>query len=133
MLTFKTYWDEYSVKTVEERREYFDALDKPDRQQLLKSFFDDGWHDLFMQNLIDKSLDQIKQQFSIDLLDMRIKAIKFGKVFLIDKDIWETIESKICQYADYCNIDIYFGGLLIEDWGRKNQFYRIRAKQNKWR
>jgi len=64
---------------------------------------------------------------------MRIKAIKFGKVFLIDKDIWETIESEICQYADYCNIDVYFGGLLIEAWGKKNQFYRIRAKQNKWR
>ncbi len=133
MLSFKLYWDEYSNRTTEERRQYFNSLDKADRQQLLKSFFDEGWYELFMQNLIDKSLDHIKRQFEIDLLDMRIKAVREGKVFLISKEIWDAIEHEIFQYANCCNIDVYFGGLLVESWGRKNQFYRIRAKRNKWR
>jgi len=130
---FKTYWDEYSAKTLEERREYFDSLNRLDRQHLLKSFFDEGWYDLFMQNLLEKSLDHIKRQYDIDLIDMRIKAVKDGKVFLIEKDAWNDIESEICQYADYCDTDVYFGGLLIESWGKRGQFYRIRAKRNKWR
>lgn len=130
---FNTYWEQYCSKSTEERRQYFDSLTAADRQHLVKSFFGEGWHLLFMQNILDSCLDHIKTTHGIDLIDLRIKAVKEGKVFLIDRCVWEDIENEIFQYSDYCNMDVYFGGLLIEVWGKAKQFYRVRAKRNKWR
>lgn len=130
---FKTYWAEYSVKTIEERREYFDALSPLAKKELVQSFFDEGWFAVFMQNLLDHTVDRIKRKYKIDLIDLRIKAVKHRRTFLIDKPIWDEIESELHQYADRCNLDVYFGGLLVESWGRKKQYYRIRAHHNKWR
>jgi len=130
---FKIYWEEYSAKTIEERREYFDALSPLARKELIQSFFEEGWIEIFMQNLLDHIVDRIKRKYKIDLIDLRIKAVKYKRIFLIEKPVWDEIESELHKYVNHCNLDVYFGGLLVESWGRKKQYYKIRARHNKWR
>lgn len=130
---FSRYWSDYSTKSLDDRRLYFDSLTKRERNVLVDSFFNEGWHELFVQNFLDQSLDFINYHFNIDLISLRIQAVKHERVFLIKKNTWDTIEYLMCMYSDYYDINKYFGGLLVEAWGRRKQFYRIRAIKNKWR
>jgi hypothetical protein len=58
---------------------------------------------------------------------MRLQAIKLGKVFLIEKPVWEHIENLMLEFEDYYDSNLIFGGLLISDWGVHKQFCKIRA------
>jgi len=126
---FNIYWSEYSTKTIPQRRDYFYSLPHQDRRNLIDSFFEEKWFDMCIQNMIDHFLDYIKNKYNIDIVDLRIKAIKLGKVFLVDRETWDMIENEIFQYDQYTNIDAYIGGLLIKPWGKNKQFYRIRSKK----
>lgn len=130
---FARYWADFSTKSLDDRRLYFDSLTRDQRSDLLTSFFDERWHELFIQDFLDHSIDCIKDTFDIDIISLRIQAIKYGRVFLIEKNIWEIIEHLMCIFSEYYDTDKYFGGLLVEAWGRRKQFYRIRAIKNKWR
>ncbi len=130
---FSKYWSDFSTKSLDDRRIYFESLTEMQRDTLLDSFFDEGWHELFIQDFLDQSLDFIKNKFDIDLISLRIQAIKHGRVFLIEKSTWDLVEHLMCTYSEYYDINKYFGGLLVEAWGRRKQFYRIRAIKDKWR
>lgn len=130
---FSRYWSDFSTKSLDDRRTYFESLTETQRDTLLDSFFDEGWHELFIQDFLDQSLDFIKNKFDIDLISLRIQAIKHGRVFLIEKSTWDLVEHLMCIYSEYYDINKYFGGLLVEAWGRRKQFYRIRAIKDKWR
>lgn len=126
-LTFETFWMDYQKRSIHERRDFFDSLSKTQRSQLVCSFFDDGWAQLVVQNVIDKRLDYIKRLYDIDLIELRIQAIKLGKVFLINKRTWEEIEDLMLEFEDYYDINILFGDLVVKEWGRQRQFCKIRA------
>ena len=126
---FNSYWRAYSKKTLADKQDYFSSLSVRSQKKLIKSFFAEKLYSLYLQNIIDQTLDNIKEQYDIDLIDLRIKAIKFGRTFLIEKEIWDNIENSL--YSDVYDTDIYFGGLLVQSWNE--QFYRIRAHKNLWR
>ena len=126
--TFGKWWSKYESKTRDERIEHFNSLSQSEQNRLQESFLKDGWSQLFCQNHINEALDYIKEIYGIDLIDIRIKALKFGRVFLFDKDKWEDIEQMILEYDPLFNSDIIFGGLQAKSWGRKHQFYRVTAK-----
>lgn len=126
--SFLEYWTSYRDKTLEERRIYFESLPKQHQASLLNSFFNEGWDRYFAQIYIDQILDLVKKNFNLDLVDLRIKALKSGRVFLIEKEIWDYIERELLEFQDYYNTDVLFGGLLISPWGKRKQFYKIRAK-----
>ena len=85
---------------------------------------------MFIHNIVDDHVTFIKATYDIDLIDLRIKALK-GKVYLIEKKVWDHIEELIYPYQDYYNLDILFGGLVVKPWGKLHQFYSIKgAKSN---
>lgn len=130
---FEQFWMQYQNRPID-RKSYFKSLSKSEQTHLINSFYDNGWRDLFIQNHINAILDNIQLQYNIDLLDLRIQAIKHGRVFLISTSVWEDIENMF-TYLDSCyDIDIIFGGLTVSSWGRNRQCYLIKARQiNKWR
>lgn len=131
---FQTFWSEFGTQTLSERRDYFNSLDSDQKTLLIRSFKQDGWDRFFAAIYIDHLIDRIKKEFKIDLIDLRVKAIKFRKVFLIDTLLWERIEELICEWSDFYDIDIIFGGLQICRWGKSGQFCKIRAKKHlNWR
>lgn len=126
---FAKWWIVFESETKEARLTHYNSLSKLQRLALRQSFLKDGWCELFCQNHIDKLLDHIKKKYSIDLFDMRIKVLKYNRVFLIEQYIWEEIESMILEYEPLFNSDVLFGGLEIRPWGTKKRFFRIIAQQ----
>ena len=123
---FQEYWSRFSTKSNKERARYFSSLSRQAQRSLVHSFFSDGWHQLIVRNIVDKHLDVIKRKYNIDILDMRIKALK-GRRFLVCKQIWDEIADLLLTYRDYYDSDLLFGGLDIQTWGKKKQFYLIKG------
>jgi len=125
---FENFWKVYHDKSLQERQDYFNSLSKKDQSKLLKSLYKNGWYDLFIRNYVDDVVEYIKNNLKIDLLDMRIKAIKFKRIFLVDKVVWDAIELIMSEIDEYYDTNIFIGGLKVSAWGRKKQFYKIRSK-----
>lgn len=133
-ISFESFWLRVIDKDTPARHSYFCSLSKQEQSELVESFKKDGWDRLFIQIHIDNLLDKVKKQYGIDLIDLRIKAIRHRKVFLFDKEIWEDIESMFFEWVDHFDIDIIFGGLKVCQWGKNKQFCKIKAKQHlHWR
>lgn len=127
--SFPQFWLTYGDKPWDDRRRYFCSLSKNQQDHLIKSFYSGGWDKFFVQIYIDYLLDQFKSKYQIDLIDVRIKAIKLKKVFLIDKDAWDEITNLILEWDDFYDADLIFGGLLSSLWGKEKKFYKIRARK----
>jgi hypothetical protein len=122
---FEEFWMKYKTKPLSDRKKYVDSLSKKDRNQLFNSFFSDGWYELFLRNEMNEVLDYVKEKYEIDLIDLRIKALKFNKVSLIDKIIWQHIQELFAEFDPLFDTHIIFGGLAIAPWGTHKQFYLI--------
>ncbi len=131
--TFEEFWAEYGTRSLRARERYFRSIPKDARQLLVTDFFSNGWHELFVRNIINQRLDFIKHTYDIDVIDLRIKALKLGKVFLIENSVWTIIEHLLCEFDSYYDIDLLFGGLIVTGWGKKNQFCKIRGVKSKER
>lgn len=122
---FGKIWSEYQFKSLEERCKYFNSLTRLQQTRIKESFIDNGWCQLFCQNKVDEILDQIKTDYGIDLIDMRIKSMKFGRVFLIERHIWGNIINSFKEYEPLFNSETIFGGITTHYWGKKKQFVVI--------
>lgn len=131
---FTDFWSTYGNKSLLARGRYFSSLTKPQQEHLVQSFYDGGWDKFFIQMFVDQLLDNINEHYGIDLIDLRIKAIKHNRVFLIDKHVWSNVTSLIDEWRDLYDTNIIFGGLEICSWGKREQFCKIKAKkQLHWR
>lgn len=119
---FGEWWSTFGCKSKTSRLDHYNSLSKSQQLALRQSFLEDGWCELFCQNHIDNLLDHIKNTYNIDLFDMRIKALKYNRVFLIEQHIWEDIGNMISEYEPLFNSDVLFGGLDIRTWGTKKSF-----------
>lgn len=128
---FGEWWSVFGCKSKTSRLDNYTSLSKSQQLALRRSFLEDGWCELFCQNHIDNLLDHIKRTYDIDLIDMRIKALKYKRVFLVEKHIWEDIENMILEYEPLFNSDILFGGLKIRTWGIKRRFFVITAQKGR--
>ncbi len=126
---FGKWWSIFKLKSRADRLDHYNSLSRIQQLALRQSFLKDGWCNLFCQNHIDHLLDYIKNIYNIDLFDMRIKALKHQRVFLIEQYIWEDIKNMILEYEPLFESNILFGGLKIQPWGMKKRFVRITAQQ----
>ncbi len=123
---FQQWWSKNKNKSNKARFDIFESLSYAEKNIIRQSFLK-SWVDLFCRNHIDSLIDRIEKVYEINLIDLRIKALK-GKVFLIDRKIWEHIEFLVWDYEPLFNSDILFGGLAVKPWGKKNQFLIIKKK-----
>lgn len=126
---FGEWWSVFRTKSKEDRLDHYNSLSKSQQSALRRSFLEGGWCYLFCQNHVDQLLDTIKRNHKLDLFDVRIKALKYNRVFLIERHIWEDIESMIKEYEPLFDSRILFGGLNIQPWGNKDKFFKISANR----
>ncbi len=124
---FQQWWSQYKSKPEEERFRHFKSLDREEKQVLQKTFLQNGWCSLFCQNHVNNLIDQIEFKHNINLIDLRIRAIKFGDTFIMHKKDWEEIINMIKEYEPLYNSNILFGGLISKPWGKTNNFVVIAA------
>lgn len=128
---FGMWWSAFESKSQKIRLNYYNSLSRIQQAAFRQSFLDNGWCELFCQNHVDHLIDFIRKNYNIDLFDMRIKILKFNRVFLIEQHIWEDIENMILEYEPLFDSDILFGGLKVRSWGNKKRFFKISAQKGK--
>jgi hypothetical protein len=111
---FPLYWHFVKVLSEEQRKTLAATLSKEEQLELLNSFKEGGWNHLFMRNACDQVLDQIKEKFGIDWLELRTKILK-GKPQLVQKGFWNYLYSRFDQ-LDWDHISYIFDGLIAHEY-----------------
>ena len=109
---FSEYW--YYVKNLdkEQRDTIFNSLPSNEQKKLQSLYNDEGWEDLFMRNTLDKISDDLRDNYNVNLLNIRINALK-GKSQILDKSKWLFIMDLLKDF-DEKHTNYILGGLDIE-------------------
>ena len=94
---FSEYW--YYARSLSEnqRKIIFKSLPIEQKASLDSSYRKDGWNDVFYRNEINERLDELKEAYGYDVLDIRSKALKGKSVYLPSK-FWQIVEEQMGQY-----------------------------------
>jgi len=95
--SFSEYW--YYARSLSEnqRKIIFKSLPTEQKSSLDSSYRKDGWNDVFYRNEINERLDELKEAYGYDLLDVRSKVLKGKSVYLPSK-FWQVVEEQMSQY-----------------------------------
>lgn len=94
---FSEYW--YYARSLSEnqRKIIFKNLSSEQKSLLDNSYRKDGWNDVFYRNEVDERLDDIKEAYGYDILDIRSKVLK-GKSVYVPTKFWQIVEEQMSQY-----------------------------------
>lgn len=95
--SFSEYWYYARSLSREQRKIIFKNLTVEQKQSLDDSYLRDGWSDLFYRNEIDEKIDDLKNAYGYDVLEIRSKAIKNKSVYVPCK-FWQIVEEQMNQY-----------------------------------
>lgn len=98
---FKNYREYHSLtRTLStfQKEVLFCSLPVREQLQLSRSFKRDGWEDLFIANEVDDLLDQVKDEFDVDLIFLRIRVLS-GDVQKIQRQFWVYVQELFRCYA----------------------------------
>lgn len=93
-------------------------LSSTERRQLAKARKAEGWDDLLIRNQIDVYLDQIKDEFDIDLIFLRIQVLH-GNLRKVRKAFWVYVNDVFAPYSIRHKWHIFEGIVAKEykdDW-----------------
>jgi len=95
--SFSEYW--YYARSLSEnqRKIIFRSLPTEQKASLDSSYRKDGWNDVFYRNEINERLDELKEAYGYDVLDIRSKVLKGKSVYLPSK-FWQVVEEQMSQY-----------------------------------
>lgn len=94
---FSEYW--YYARSLSEnqRKIIFRSLPTEQKASLDSSYRKDGWNDVFYRNEINERLDELKEAYGYDVLEIRSKVLKGKSVYLPSK-FWQIVEEQMSQY-----------------------------------
>ncbi|HUW44001.1 MAG TPA: hypothetical protein VMV95_03525 [Bacillota bacterium] len=95
--SFAEYWHYARYLSREQRKIIFKSLSADQKEFLDDSYLKEGWSDLFYRNEVNNKIDELKEDYGFDLLDIRIKALK-GKSVYIPTKFWKVVEEQMEQY-----------------------------------
>lgn len=110
---FAEYWHYIRVLSDEQKEVIAKSLTRGERQALKQSFQRGGWQDLFMRNACDFTLDRLRDQYGIDLIELRMKVLS-GKPQLIQRTFWEYVHQCFEQVPEDHRAYIFDGIGVIE-------------------
>lgn len=111
---FAEYWHLIRGLSEEQKQIIAECLPSTEKLTLKESFQEGGWVYLFMRNACDYTLDRIKEQSGIDLIEMRTKILS-GKPQLIKKEFWESVKSNFDKVPQEHLLYI-FAGIKEEEY-----------------
>jgi hypothetical protein len=74
----------------EQRKVIFRSLSPDQKEFLDKSYLEEGWCDLFYRNEINAKIDELREKWKYDIIDIRYKAIK-GKSVYVSCEFWKDV------------------------------------------
>jgi hypothetical protein len=94
---FHEYWYYARYLSEEQRTIIYNSLPSEQRKHLNLSYKKGSWSDVFYRNEIDDFLDEMKDRYGYDVLELRAKALT-GKSVYIPTKFWEIVLEHMNQY-----------------------------------
>jgi len=95
--SFAEYWHYARYLSTEQRKIIFKSLPTDQKEFLDNSYLKEGWSDLFYRNEINEKIDELKEDYGHDLLDIRIRALQ-GKSVYVPTKFWKIVEEQMDKY-----------------------------------
>lgn len=113
---FTEYWYYARYLSREQRKIIFKSLTPEQRRCLDSSYIREGWSDLFYRNEANSKIDELKEAYGYDVMQIKIKALNKKSVYVPTK-FWKVAEEQFNQMVPEA-IDFVMGGLkAIPDEG----------------
>ena len=94
---FHEYWYYARYLSEQQRKIIHDSLPITQQKYLKKSYSKGSWSDVFYRNELDGIVDELKEKYGYDLIELRSKVLKGKSVYLPTK-FWEIVEEQIGKY-----------------------------------
>lgn len=114
---FEEYWSLVKILSEDQRVILTDNLSPAEQRSLKLSFEKGGWQELFMRNLCDHYLDDIKRNFKVDLIEIRASVMS-GSPYLVDKEFWNFV-NEYFEPFDWEDIAFIFDGVVAKPHDEK--------------
>ena len=95
--SFTEYWYYARYLSREQRKIIFKSLPDEQKEFLDNSYLKEGWSDLFYRNEINEKLDELKDSYNYDLVDIRTKVMK-GKSVYVPSKFWQIVEEQMGRF-----------------------------------
>jgi len=106
---FTEYWYYARYLSREQRKLIFRILPAEQRKFLDNSYLKERWCDLFWRNEINLKIDELKESYGYDVLEIRLKVLN-GKSVYIPTKFWKIVEEQFDQIVPEA-ADFVIGGL----------------------
>lgn len=94
---FCEYWYFARYLSENQRTTVFNSLPSDQRKYLNSSYRRGEWNDVLLRNKIDEVIDELKDKYGYDLLELRIKVFA-GKSVYIPTKFWEIVFEEMDKY-----------------------------------
>lgn len=106
---FTEYWYYVRYLSREQRKIIFKSLSSNQRKFLDSSYLREGWCDLFYRNEVNIKIDELRESYGYNVLDIRLKALR-GKSVYVPSKFWKIVEEQFGQHIPEA-VDFAVGGL----------------------
>lgn len=106
---FTEYWYYARYLSRGQRKLIFKSLSSEQRKYLDNSYLSEGWCDLFWRNEINLKIDELKESYGYDVLEIRLKVLE-GKSVYVPAKFWQIAEEQFGQHAPEA-VNFVMGGL----------------------
>ena len=111
---FQEYWHFVKSLSLKQRNNLFSSLPYDQQEKIRKSISRGGWGDLFYRDCLNQIIDQIKEHYDVDLVDVRCKVLS-GKTVYIPRNVWEEAMEAISEVdAEQKNLEFIIGGIKAD-------------------
>ena len=93
---FTEYWYYARYLSREQRKIIFKSLSSEQKKCLDNSYLKEGWSDLFHRNEVNEKIDELKESYGYDVLEIRLKALQ-GKSVYVPVNFWTIVEEQFSQ------------------------------------
>ena len=107
--SFAEYWYYARYLSREQRKLIFKSLSSEQRKFLDNSFSSDGWCDLFYRNEVNEKIDELKESYGYNIIEIRLKVLK-GKSVYVPAKFWKIAKEQFRQHRPEA-VDFVMGGL----------------------
>jgi hypothetical protein len=94
---FADYWYYARYLSREQRKIIYKSLPNQQKESLDQSYLKEGWSDLFYRNEVNQRLDELKEAYGYDVLEIRAKALK-GKSVYVPTKFWQVVEEQMDKF-----------------------------------
>ncbi len=106
---FLEYWYYARVFSDRQKEIIFTSLSEDEQEFLIHSCSKERYIDVLNRNILDQTVDEIKEEYGYDLIDIRYKVMNNQSVYL-PTSFWEYVLGRFEQYEDE-HVDFILGGI----------------------